>query len=467
MAATPTTRWQIGAHRFSVRRLDHALVLGDTSMRHDPMRSSSRASMVGIVVAVLILAGCGILAFIRPATKIGDASIVMSKDDGALFVVEDDVLHPAFNLASARLFVGAADDPVAVDAREIASKARGPAIGIGGAPQTLPVGSELMVWSVCEFRSTDGSGGTTDVSIVPLGSSGEPGRRAFESDDAVLWARDGVDYLVYDGVRAQVDLRDTAVTRALGLDDAIPVRVGAGLFDAVPEVPRITAPVITDAGSTAPYPTGGRPVGSVVTVDLGDRSQHYVILSDGIQAIGPASAQLLRFADSAGRVGVDAVPPDVIARAPRSATPLAIGTFPDRPPRLIDATSSTCVEWSAAGVGSDSGATVVLTTGEPTDRTTAVMLGTADGAGDGLDTVTVAPGTGVYAVSTGMAVDDVRRDFRFYVADTGVRFGVPDDDDAAALGLGEPVTAPWPILELLPAGPALARSDARTTHDGS
>ena len=81
--------------------------------------------------------------------------------------------------------------------------------------------------------------------------------------------------------------------------------------------------------------------------------------------------------------------------------------------------------------------------------------------------MTVAPGTGVYAVSTGMAVDDVRRDFRFYVADTGVRFGVPDDDDAAALGLGEPVTAPWPILELLPAGPALARSDARTTHDGS
>ncbi|MGB3769645.1 MAG: type VII secretion protein EccB [Rhodococcus sp. (in: high G+C Gram-positive bacteria)] len=466
MARTPTTRWQIGAHRFAVRRLDHALVLGDTSMRHDPMRSSSRATIVGVVLTVLILAGCAALAFIRPAVKIGDASIVMDKNSGSLYVAENEVLHPAFNLASARLFVGNADDPVAVDADEIGGRARGAAIGIAGAPQSLPVTSDALAWSVCESRSDSGVGGITTVSVARAGAAPNADRPSFGADDAVLWRRDGLDYLVYSGVRARVDMANTAVTRALGLDDAIPNPVGRGLFDAVPEVPEIVPPIIDGAGEPTTYPLAGRVVGSVVSVDLGDRSRHYVVLRDGIQAIGSASAQLLRFADSAGRVGVDAVPPDVIARAPVTAAPLALRTFPERPPQLRADDSATCVEWMPPRDEAGDRAAVTLSSGA-TPSGPAVSLSSADGVGDGLDVFSMDPGTGIHVIPTGMAADDARRDFPYYVADTGVRFGVPSADDAAALGIGEPVLAPWNIVQLLPPGPALTRADARTTHDGS
>lgn len=472
MAATPTTRWQIGAHRFSARRLDHALVLGDTSMRHDPMRSTSRAALVGIVIAVLVLAVCAALAFIRPATRIGDAAVVMEKSSGALYVVENDVLHPAYNLASARLFVGAADDPVAVGSDEIAGMSRGPSIGIDGAPQTLPLSDPAMTWSVCEYATGTDRVGATTVIVRPRaagvqnGTGSVDGRVPFDADDAVLWTRDGVEYLVYAGVRARVDLRDTAVTRALGLEDAVPMAVGRGLFDTVPEVPAISPPAIANSGAPASYWTGGRPVGSVVTVDLGDRSQHYVILEDGIQAVGPATAQLLRFADSAGRVGVDGVAPDLVARAPRTANPLAVGTFPERPPRIVDPEDALCVDWTGADTATGFAGSIVMTRGGLPERG-AVGLGTADGPGESLDFFSIAPGSGVYVVGTGMAVDDVRRDSAFYVADTGVRFGVPDASDAQALGIGDPVPVPWPIVGLLPSGPALTALAARTVHDGS
>ena len=462
MAGTPTTRWQIGAHRFSVRRLDHALVLGDTSMRHEPLRSTARASAVGVVVAVLILAGCAALAFVRPAARIGDAVIVLDDESGALYVVEDDTLHPASDLASARLFAGRPDEPTAVGPDEIARRARGAAIGIGGAPQALPVTTGAMVWSVCE----ESDNGTTDVTVEPVGTQSVAPRRALDPDDALVWRRDGVDYLVHGQVRARVDLQNTAVTRALGLEDAVPTPVSAGLFDAVPEAPEIVTPTVIGSGAAAPYPIGGRPVGSVVTVDLGDRSEHYVVLQDGVQAIGAATAQLLRFSDSAGRVGVDAVPPDVIARAPRTAAPLAVDTFPERPPIIVTGGDATCVEWVGPDESTGRGAQTRMTIGATADSR-AVALAGADGAGDGLDTFFVAPGSGLYVATTGQAADDPRRDSAFYVADTGTRFGVPFTQDAEALGLGDPAPAPWPVVGLLPTGPALTVDAARVGHDGS
>lgn len=472
MGWTPTTRWQVGAHRYLVRRLDHALVHRDTSLKSDPLRSRFRASMIGVLVASIVLAGCAVLAFVRPATTVGDASIVADEKSGAMFVVEEGVLRPVPGLASARLFVGRPDDPVMVSEEELARYPRGTAVGIDGAPRALPyVRGGGRSWSVCDADTGESEGPSTTVVVEPVADvSGvlETGHRVLGDDEALLWTRSEATYLVYGGTRAQVDLTDTVVTRALGIDGEEPVPVSAGVFDAVPEVPAVTAPFVEGAGSATDYDLGGRPVGSVVTVDLGDRSEHYVALRDGVQSIGAATAQLLRFSDSAGRVGVDSIAPDVVARAPETAAPLAVSTFPERPMRVLGGVdgSVTCATWASDTEGRVD-VRVTLGAGVPgaVDRPP-VRLAGADGGGEALDAFAAPPGTMLHVVTTGMSIADVRRDSHFLVDDVGVRYGVPETDGLDALGAGEAERAPWPVLGLLPEGPVLTVDAARRTHDG-
>ena len=71
MARQPTTRLQVSGYRFLVRRMEHALLRGDISMLHDPMRAQSFAFIAGCVLAAIIVAVCAVLAFLRPNTAIG------------------------------------------------------------------------------------------------------------------------------------------------------------------------------------------------------------------------------------------------------------------------------------------------------------------------------------------------------------------------------------------------------------
>ncbi|WP_460490854.1 type VII secretion protein EccB, partial [Corynebacterium nasicanis] len=43
---------------------------------------------------------------------------------------------------------------------------------------------------------------------------------------------------------------------------------------------------------------------------------------------------------------------------------------------------------------------------------------------------------------------------------TGLRHAVPERADLAALGVGEPQSAPWSVIRLLPEGPPLSRQAA-------
>jgi hypothetical protein len=61
----------------------------------------------------------------------------------------------------------------------------------------------------------------------------------------------------------------------------------------------------------------------------------------------------------------------------------------------------------------------------------------------------------------------------FWLSDTGIRYGIeaPNQDEmaatVAALGLRGPATpAPWSVLTLFAAGPALSKDDALTAYTG-
>jgi type VII secretion protein EccB len=181
MASTPTTKWQVGGYRFLVRRMEHALIRRDVRMLHDPMKSQSRALLVGVVIACIGLAGCAALALFRPQDKIGDASIVVGKDSAAMFVKVDDVFHPVLNLASARLIVGKPDNPLTVKESELSSRPRGALVGIPGAPSALPYDGDgsAETWTVCD---------TVDP-IAGVGATRSCRRRTVGSTDRVRRSR--------------------------------------------------------------------------------------------------------------------------------------------------------------------------------------------------------------------------------------------------------------------------------------
>src|SRR6185369_14680794 len=136
--------------------MEHALVRRDVRMLHDPMRSQSRALAVGALLSLLVVAGCGALALIRPQDSIGSARIVVGKESGAMFVVVDETLHPVLNLASARLIVGSADRPVIVKESELGTRPRGALLGIPGAPSALPH-QDPGAWTLCDSIAPGGA----------------------------------------------------------------------------------------------------------------------------------------------------------------------------------------------------------------------------------------------------------------------------------------------------------------------
>ncbi len=99
-----------------------------------------------------------------------------------------------------------------------------------------------------------------------------------------------------------------------------------------------------------------------------------------------------------------------------------------------------------------------------------MQLAQADGTGANVAQFYTKPGSGMFVQTTGIEPDSQRKDSMFYIADTGVRYGIKDADAQKALGMDSehatPGPAPWPIVGLLPGGPALGRQEAMAAHDG-
>ncbi|MDG3016285.1 type VII secretion protein EccB [Speluncibacter jeojiensis] len=480
MPAQLTTKSQVNGYRFMVRRMEHALVRRDVRMLDDPMRSQSRALTVGIVLALLVLGGCGVLALFKPQAKMGDAKIVVGKDSGAMFVVVDGRLHPVLNLASARLVVGSAVTPQTVKDSELGSMARGPLVGIPGAPELLPNrnGQLHSAWTVCDTIS-DGSGSGSAGSALPSGATtttviaGKPdlgdGIGALAPGNALLVTDGRTDYLIYDGKRAAVDLRDTAVTHALQLDGITPRPVSSGLLNAVPEALPIVPPRILDMGRPSSTPIPGLVIGSVFSTSNAGATQYYVLLRDGMEKISQATADLIRYTNTQGGGEIPSIAPRLTAGVP-SVTTLAVDSYPSVAPTVVDAKTSpvSCLSWNRDADAKHADLTVLTGNSLPTPpgAQPVALIGADTGAGR-LDEFYMPPGKAAFVSATGGSPDAGTSGPLFLVSDTGVRYGIADPKTAQMLGLGDKSDpAPWPILSLLPQGPALTRTDALVTHDG-
>ena len=139
---------------------------------------------LGCVLAGIAVAGCALVALLRPQVALDRAQIVMGRESGALYVRVGDTWHPVLNLASARLIAATDANPQPVPESELGRTKRGPLLGIPGAPQLLgrPLTGDEAAWTICD---TDGNPATTivvgrtDRIVGPSAGSrtGHPGRR--------------------------------------------------------------------------------------------------------------------------------------------------------------------------------------------------------------------------------------------------------------------------------------------------
>lgn len=407
----------------------------------DPLRAHRRALMAGCGAALVI--GLVVVAFPDLHAGPGDSPLVMSRQSGALFVRVADRLRPVTNLVSADLILGAPARPRLVDDAALRTVPRGPVLGIPGAPDTVGavIASEDQHWTVC-----DRTDGLTTVAVAEATSPPElePGTATVVS----AAHGDGSVYLLYDGRRARIDPDNPATARALHLDGVRPQPVSATLLSVIPEAPAIAAPTIT--GTSADV--AGVPVGGVLRTARAGGEEFYVVLPEGIQRIGRLAADLIRFADGAAAADLPTVAPDVIADA-TLVDSLAVGSYPDAAPRLLDTPADICATWRHGVAGIAAG------TAGP-DGAGAVPLAVADGTGPNVDIVAVPPG--YHADVTPLSATAGR----YLISDAGVAFPVRDSAAATAMGLGgQPEPVPWAIIAALPAGPELSRDAALAGRD--
>lgn len=467
------TRHQVTGWRFVMRRIASGLALHDTRMLVDPLRSQSRAVVMGALLAVTAVLGCFVFSVLRPGGAPGSDPVLADRSTAALYVRLDDRLHPVLNLTSARLAVGRPVDPTTVSGESLDKFARGSLIGIPGAPERMVQNhSRDANWVVC-----DGAGGSADVTVI-AGQPERGGARAegLDAGRAVLVGGVEGTWLLWDGRRSAIDLGDRPVTDALGLPAVSPATrpISPGLFNAIPEAPALRIPQIPDAGLPAGYPLpAAAPIGAVVIAYRNDGTpMNYAVLPDGLQPVSPVLAAVLRNANSYGLAQPPQLGADDIARLPVSAL-LDVSAFPTAPVKLVNASAApvTCAQWAkidgaaTSSMNLLSGSVLPLPGGtRPVDLVGGTDPGTAT-------RVALPPGRGYFVQTVGQQPASPPAGSLFWVSDTGVRYGIGGDRKTAekavtALGLTQPpLPIPWSVLTLFAPGPALSQTDALVAYD--
>jgi type VII secretion protein EccB len=373
-----------------------------------------------------------------------------------------------------------------VDRKFLDTVARGPAVGIIGAPSAIHSGENLGIsaWTVCDSTVTPpvtAPVGTTYVSTTVLANDPVLGPDILPATTRqALLARSGdTTYLLYDGVRAEIDPRDPVLTAALHLEGTRPREVSVGLLNAFPLVAPIRPIRVDGIGATTSYLPADLPVGSLARTTDSRGEQLYVVLPQGLQPISAETADIIRYGN----------PESAAAREPAVISPARLGRLPvvhvlgvdDYPTTALDVVSTdsapvVCMSWERRLGDATASTRVLLGDRLPLPRDAQpVQVASADGPGPGIDAVYLKPGTGEYVQAanpgSGPALGDL-----FYVSDLGLRYPVKDASTAAILGLvgvretrdvpEHAEAAPWPILSLLPPGPRLSQEAALIAHDG-
>jgi type VII secretion protein EccB len=457
-----TTKVQVSGWRFLLRRVEHAIVRRDTRMFDDPLQFYSRSVSAGIVIAVLICLGAGLLAYFKPLGKRGGDTLLVDRSTNQLYVVMPGTgqLRPVYNLTSARLVLGNANSPVAVKSDELNKMPKGQPIGIPGAPYATPVGGAASTWTLCDtVTKPDSVAPTVETSVIiqslRLDSSVGPMR----ADQGVLVSYKDNDWLVTNDGRHAIDLADRAVTSAVGIPvTAKATPISEGLYNALPNAGPWQLPDVPAAG--APNTVGLPPnlvIGSVFTTVGDSGEQHYVVLPDGVAKVNDTTAAALRATNSFGLIAPPSVESSIVAKIPER---VYTSPLPDKPMDILlrEDAPSMCWAWQREP-GDQAPKTTVISGRHLPIPASAMTTGIKQI--DGTSTVYIDGGQFIRLQSP----DPRYGESLYYIDPQGVRYGLPDEETAKTLGLIGPKTAPWQVVSLLVDGPVLSKQAALLEHD--
>lgn len=507
--------------------MQSALVRRDAVMLHDPMRTHTRATIVGVVLGALGMIVFVVWGLLSPAPSVPDAgNIVIGEQSGTVYVVaagNPKKLIPTFNLASARLLLlaqskqssggtggsGAAPaapaaastqsvkNPTVVSDDQLESIPRDKLTGIPDGPQLIPSGTQRISpnWAVCDQVQLDTSlpnpdTGKTNTYVFGGVPQAGLGTELGENEALLAKADNGKTYLVYrlpssrnrpnaNTVRAEIDESGTndAVRTALGLQSQKPRKITQGLLNAIPEVPPLIPPKITPGPAPADF--DGLNAGDVfVTKPTGEEPNYWAITTTGIQRVSSAVADIVRVAKNGSAGNVQTLGLDKLAGVrvlqPSDPDYIPVDEFPRAVPTVLDATKNSsvaCLGWSLVGSGNDR------------DAHTSVFVDTQlpgqKGTGDKFTPMTVTtpgpnqvpingfylkPGFGA-VVQSATGKDSFGKGAIQLISDRGIRYSVPDAQTADAIGLNDRQPAPESIIGLLPTGASLNTQDVLKQFD--
>ncbi|MER5436096.1 type VII secretion protein EccB [Streptomyces sp. NPDC002588] len=480
-------RDQVQAHAFVMGRLTSGMLLADPDAPESPLGRTTRGAGIGVVIAVLISAGAVVFGLISPGGNDSWRSgknLIVNRDTGARYLYLDGRLRPVRNYSSALLIGGADLETTDVGTASLRGTPVGAAVGIPGAPDSVPSAGDLEsdAWAVCSATATTsgdaGSDGAATRALTALAAGTPLDSTALGADEALLVSGpDKKKYLIWQGSRLPLDTASGALL-SLGYSSVAPRPVSAAFLDAFVPGPALTPPSVTGLGKQGPSLGGtATKIGQVfqVTVPGGtatgsgepDDVQYFLLRDSGLVPVTPTAVALL-LGDPAVRskayggasptalpIGTDLLKdhqaPGTTGRDP------SVAGLPDRPPRAarVPDGRAACARVQPGDDGVRVSSVLV-----PAGALTPVAQHSGDAVAQAclpVDAVVIRPGHGVLARALGAGGGTVGAT-TYFVADDGVKYRVGSKEGLAALGWTESDVQglPSPLLAMVPTGPDLS-----------
>ncbi len=348
------------AHKFTADRLVKALVTHDPDQLDQPLRRSSMGIFASIMVAVVIMAGFGVVGLIKPGNnstwKESETLVVIDSEAGQVYWYKNPTLYPMTNITSAKLAAATSDgspaEVVSLKAKSLQGVERGPVLGIPDAPRQLPKPEDLGLYpvQVCATAPDPARSGQRHTT-VRFGEGTEVGDE--RSVPVFLVDGEGNEFLVADGIAHRVDKADGAEQSALSVMLRYPRITSAyGLLSTIPVGSELTPERIlssvTGVGSEVNRPVGeATEVGDLVQAS--DGSSVYLLLADGLAPLRPLEAKAL---ENAGHRVTQATSGEIaMAMAPADSQVAATDLPTDLPAEPTDPSMTQgplCASWSDA-----------------------------------------------------------------------------------------------------------------------
>ena len=448
-----TQRDHVHAHQFQMGRMSSALVLGDPTSAENPSHRSMVGLLVGLMLAVLIVAGFGIYGWLVPGGSNAwrtPGAIIVEKETGNRYVYLNGSLRPALNLTSAMLIAGPSSKIQLISQNSLKGVPHGSPVGIAGAPQAVPAAGSLMTggWLACLSGSAGGPADGVGLNLDPNATSRQVG-----ADKFVLVTAGGADYLVWRNHRFKI--ADPAVAVALGVTNATPIPAPMSWLEILTPDQALAVPKIPGRGTPGPKVAGSTyPVGQVFSQAGGNGDQLFVLRQDGLAAVDRTAYLLLQSA-SPTPVQLDAAQ---VASAPRSGDKSLTGLLPALgSAKWQDLAGQVLCQYQEPASAKSVNFAVVVT-----DRANAALRA------DGSPRVNVRPGTGMIAypvpMPTTMSIPKP-----YLISDEGISYSMPENETRTALKFSPSAMVPFPegLLKTIKSGPVLSLKAIDVTEGGT